>query len=171
MKKLLLLFFVAVTAFGAEGDRFISNPNQDKDISIQVNDGGVKNDAIKVTGSTSLSTIGKSGETGTHTINGAVTATSSVTSSTLVTAPRINVTGTSVLSIGAADAVSANLYYGAVSSGTNTCSTACSNQDGAVGLDADSGSCLAAWRGDTGAGITCADATSVAKRCLCAGIF
>ena len=52
MKKLLLFFLLATTAFGAEGDRFISNPNQDKDIVIQVNDGGVKKDVVKAVGAT-----------------------------------------------------------------------------------------------------------------------
>lgn len=53
MKKLIpMILLLASTAFAAEGDRFIVNPNQDKDIVIRVNDGGVNTDAITIDGAT-----------------------------------------------------------------------------------------------------------------------
>lgn len=57
---LISLGFLSAVALAAAGDRFINNPNQDKDIVIQVNDGGVTKEAIKVTGSTGATTIGSS---------------------------------------------------------------------------------------------------------------
>ena len=51
MKKLTLwLLLFSTMAFGADGDRYIQNPNQDKDIIFQVNDGGVKTDVLKING-------------------------------------------------------------------------------------------------------------------------
>lgn len=58
MKKYLIFLFVfATVALGAAGDRYISNPTQDKNIILQVNDGGVKTDAITIEGSTGIVTI------------------------------------------------------------------------------------------------------------------
>jgi hypothetical protein len=53
----LLLAFTATICFAAAGDRFIENPNQDKDIIMQVNDGGVKTQVFKAVGSTGLVAI------------------------------------------------------------------------------------------------------------------
>lgn len=59
--------------------------------------------------------------------------------------------------------------YGATTTGTTTCTSACQTDDGTRGFEAASGACLQGWRVDTYAPITCADATSVNKRCYCVG--
>lgn len=59
MKKLSLLILVLFSTllFAASGDRFLINTNQDKDLILQVNNGGVQKDAIKITGSTTGVTL------------------------------------------------------------------------------------------------------------------
>ncbi len=46
----ILLAFTATIALAAAGDRFIENTTVDKDIFIQVNDGGVKTSVLKANG-------------------------------------------------------------------------------------------------------------------------
>lgn len=60
MKRYLILvsFLFATIALASAGDRFITNTNQDKDVIIQVNKGGVVTDAMKIAGSTSNVDIG-----------------------------------------------------------------------------------------------------------------
>lgn len=70
-----LAFFVVIAQADTSttgGGRIIENPTQDGDLKIRINDGGVKKDVISATGSTALVTIGNSGETGRHTVNGAL---------------------------------------------------------------------------------------------------
>jgi hypothetical protein len=51
MKKFTLwLLLFSTLALGASGDRYIQNPNQDKDIIFQVNKGGTKTDAFIISG-------------------------------------------------------------------------------------------------------------------------
>jgi hypothetical protein len=50
--------------------RVIENPVQDGNMVLRINDGGVKKDAITVTGSTGATTIGPSSSTETQNING-----------------------------------------------------------------------------------------------------
>lgn len=56
MKKFyaILLLLSTTVLLGAEGDRIIRNPNQDKDIKIQVNRGGSDVDSITVDGATGV---------------------------------------------------------------------------------------------------------------------
>ncbi len=65
------------------------------------------------------------------------------------------------------DAV-AGIYTDYVVSGTSTCDWGCQDVDSLSGFGI-SGTCLAAWRYDTRAPITCSDTTSIDKICLCAG--
>ncbi len=74
MKRLLLLLSLLASPALA-GERVIVNPDVDGDIKLKVNDGGVIKDAVKVTGSTGLVTLGATGETGTHSVNGGLTST------------------------------------------------------------------------------------------------
>ncbi len=60
--------------------------------------------------------------------------------------------------------------YSVGTTGTTTCTARCAAAEPAS-LDVDSGACLSGWRSDTNAPITCADATSIAKSCLCAGVL
>jgi hypothetical protein len=54
------ILFVGSVALAAAGDRYFSNPTQDKDVIIQVNKAGVKTDAIKVSGTTgAVTTLGR----------------------------------------------------------------------------------------------------------------
>ena len=68
IRFLFLLAFLSTSAFAA--DRVIINPDVDGDLKLKVNDNGTVKDAISVTGSTALTTIGVSGESGTQSING-----------------------------------------------------------------------------------------------------
>lgn len=68
------MLFIAIISSPASGaERVIINPDQDGDLKLKVNDGGTIKDAIKLTGSTGAVTIGASGETATHVINGGMT--------------------------------------------------------------------------------------------------
>lgn len=86
MKKLYIAIAIlfSTVLLAAAGDRFFINTNQDKDIILQVNDGGVATDALKVTGATSRVTLGKSGETGAHTVNGGLSITGDINSSGMI---------------------------------------------------------------------------------------
>jgi hypothetical protein len=62
MRRLLLfLAFFATSAFAA--DRVIINPDQDGDLKLKVNDGGVVKEPVSITGSTTTMTVGASGHT------------------------------------------------------------------------------------------------------------
>lgn len=85
MKKLLLaLSLVAASIATADtattgGARVVENPTSDGNLVLRINDGGTKKDAISITGSTALTTIGASGETGTHSFNGGMSTTLGLT--------------------------------------------------------------------------------------------
>lgn len=59
MKKLIiaLLAIFATVALAAAGDKFITNTNIDKDVIIEVNDGGVNTQSLIVTGATGAVSI------------------------------------------------------------------------------------------------------------------
>jgi len=52
MLKYLLFLLLASTAFGADGDRILRNPNTDKALLLQVSPGGTPQTAISVSGTT-----------------------------------------------------------------------------------------------------------------------
>lgn len=58
-RSFLIAFgFLSAVALAAAGDRFINNPNQDKDVIIQVNDGGVTKPVITAKGDTGELIVG-----------------------------------------------------------------------------------------------------------------
>lgn len=68
-------------------------------------------------------------------------------------------------------------FFKTTVSTTTKCSAGCATEP--TGFDTDSGRCIGAWRGDTGAPLTtsttadpagCDDATNVSKSCLCMGV-
>lgn len=79
MKRFFLFLTIFLSTLAFAGERVIINPEQDGDLKIKVNDGGVVKDVLSAAGATANVTIGPSGHTGTHTVNGPLTVVGSST--------------------------------------------------------------------------------------------
>ena len=62
------------------------------------------------------------------------------------------------------------IYTTTTASSSETCNTACSDDDASNAYDSGSGVCLQGWSTTSGTNLSCASTTSTEKVCLCLGV-